>query len=184
MNNRNLPPGPRTSSQEIAAQLPTMPAPKDPRIEPESGPELEEALEYLKSDAPKADKVGVIHAIAARLKLESHTNQEQDKTLAALAERMGRLEGATAAQSATIGGYAAKVVEEAPPLQLTPAESLPEAPAPKAPESPTLVSRLEEITKLSGKARLGLIAVLVIEGLDKGWPIIKAAAALIAKALQ
>ncbi len=101
-----LPPGPRTTSQEIAAQLPTMPAPKDARVEPEtpqamrkvSGEILVGELRAVTSAsvAPKADWASALEAHAADIRNEiklaemrsSQDNLEQDaRTGLALAER-------------------------------------------------------------------------------------------------
>jgi len=101
-----LPPGPRTTSQEIAAQLPTMPAPKDARVEPDtpqamrkvSGEILVGELRAVTSAsvAPKADWASALEAHAADIRSEiklaemrsSQDNLEQDaRTGLALAER-------------------------------------------------------------------------------------------------
>jgi hypothetical protein len=71
-----LPPGPRTVSQEIAAQLPTMPAPKDARVEPEtplrraSGELLLGELRAVVSAsvAPKAEWAAAFEAHAADIR--------------------------------------------------------------------------------------------------------------------
>ena len=104
MSNHNRPPIPRTISQEIAAQLPTMPAPaatprvRDARVEPES-PLATKASAIIVGDlravvsassAPKADAAAALEQLAATLREElrvsaarsSQENLEQDARVA------------------------------------------------------------------------------------------------------
>lgn len=111
-----IPSGPRTKSQELAAQLPTMPAPRDPRIEPPSlAPAAPTAIEAELRDfvsgsmAPKAEKLAALEEIVRTLREEANRSSQAD--LAAEAKlsshelRIQRIEsGVTAA-----AGSSAKV---------------------------------------------------------------------------
>lgn len=111
-----IPTGPRTKSQELAAQLPTMPAPRDPRVEPPSlAPPAPTAIEaelrafVSGSVAPKAEKLAALEEMVRALKVDaarsSQADLEAEAKLSAHELRIQRIESGV--QSAA--GSSAKV---------------------------------------------------------------------------
>jgi hypothetical protein len=111
-----IPTGPRTKSQELAAQLPTMPAPRDPRVEPPSlAPAPPTAIEaelrafVSTSVAPKGEQLAALEEVVRSLKSElarsSQADLEADAKLSAHELRIQRIESGV--QSAA--GSSAKV---------------------------------------------------------------------------
>lgn len=111
-----IPTGPRTKSQELAAQLPTMPAPRDPRVEPPSlAPAPPTAIEaelrafVSTSVAPKSEQLAALEEVVRSLKHDlargSQADLEAEAKLSAHELRIQRIEsGVTAA-----AGSSAKV---------------------------------------------------------------------------
>ena len=128
-----LPTGPRTTSQELAAQLPTQPAPKDARVEPETPlpappgiPRTRsgELLLELRSDIPpdplqaRLDKWGEIFVAKIDEKIS------EVKTTAHRADEVsGRASRDNADQNATIGRIVATQVEHGTKLETIQAEN-------------------------------------------------------------
>ena len=104
-----IPTGPRTKSQELAAQLPTMPAPRDPRVEPPSlAPAPPTAIEaelrafVSTSVAPKSEQLAALEEVVRSLKHDlargSQADLEAEAKLSAHELRIQRIEsGVTAA---------------------------------------------------------------------------------------
>ncbi len=180
----NRPPKPRTISQEIAATIPTIPAPKDPREEPPSDPSLDDAVKILGSDAPPADRDRALVLVVKKLRQVSDHDGNQDLTIESLradliaqAERLGKLERNTSAQSETLGGHAAEVAKaEAPPaVEALPTAELARPVEEKKPDAKpvTVVSRLDEIKRASGTTRIVLVVVLIFEAIRWAAPFIE-----------
>lgn len=155
-----LPPKPLTRSQEIAAQAPTIPAPKDPRVEPEE-PSLRQ---ILRSEAPPADWRTFATKTEKALGLVSQHDEAQDVTIRDLGDRIARLESIGAGTAATLGGHAAEIARAAEP---EPSAAPSEAARPKSePAQPkTIVSTLAEIKRANGTVRIMLILGALFEGI-------------------
>lgn len=177
------PPKP-TKSQELAAQLPTIPAPRDPREEPESDPDMHAVVDMIsKSDAPKAVRDKALVLLAHEVKRVSGHDGAQDLTIEALradlaeqGERLRGLERQTSAQSATLGGEAAKVSAEvkAESAPTEAPEAAPKAGEPEAPPPRTVMGALERLQKATGRDRIMLAAFLAWEVWREFGPFLKA----------
>lgn len=156
-----LPPGPRTESQQLAAQAPTIPAPKDPRVEPGTEPTLRDVL---RSEAPPADWQSFARKTEKALGLVSQHDGMQDTAIDDLKSRVQRLETLGAGTAATLGGHAAEVARTVEP-------EAPEAPSaaarPKSdpPQPKTIVGTLAEIKRANGTVRIMLILGALFEGI-------------------
>ena len=111
-----IPTGPRTKSQELAAQLPTMPAPRDPRVEPPSlAPAAPTAIEaelrafVSTSVAPKSEQLAALEEVVRSLKHDlargSQADLEAEAKLSEHEQRIARIESA----ATSAAGSSAKV---------------------------------------------------------------------------
>jgi hypothetical protein len=156
-----LPPGPRTESQQLAAQAPTIPAPKDPRVEPGTEPTLRDVL---RSEAPPADWQTFARKTEKALGLVSQHDLSQDGAIADLATRVQRLETIGAGTAATLGGHAADVARTVEPESpKEPSEAA--RPKSEATQPKTVIGTLAEIKKANGTVRIMLILGALFEGI-------------------
>jgi hypothetical protein len=155
----NVPPKPVTRSQEMAAQAVTLPAPADTPLR-----------ELLRSEAPPPNWKEFAERVEKAIGTTSLHDATQDGQIADLAGRLAKVETNVNAISQTVGGRAARVAEasEPPPppegSELPAPAATPAAPAPPAPaKEPTIVSRLEDIRRATGWAKVLLAAGAVFE---------------------
>jgi hypothetical protein len=156
-----LPPPPRTESQQLAAQAPTIPAPRDARVEPGTEPTLREVL---RSEAPPADWQSFARKTEKALGLVSQHDLTQDGAISDLASRVQRLETLGAGTAATLGGHAAEVARNVEP---EPSKEPSEAARPTAEtaQPKTIVGTLAEIKRANGTVRIMLILGALFEGI-------------------
>lgn len=159
----NLPPGPRTTSQELAAQAPTMPAPLVPSIDERK----ELAAQALASDAPPtpdqwAALKSEIQAVDART---SRSDKEQNLEISALRSDVIGVQGSVSELAASLEAF--RKSTEVPARNGAPVDKPADKPADLAPVAPpkTLGESIDAIHKTQGSTRLWLIAGAIFETL-------------------
>lgn len=157
-----LPPKPRTESEIRAASVDTIPAPKDPRVEPGTEPTLREVL---RSEAPPPNWREFADRLQRALGVVSTHDVEQDTRitttqdeLAALTKRVESIGSTTTASAETIGGKAAVVAREEQ-------RKTHDVPKDESAPSPTVFSKLDAIAKANGKMRILLVLGALFEGI-------------------